>query len=256
MRALIAVSLAAVLAFVAGCGDDSGSSADPADLEGIAWVLTSGQDITPPEGIAISALFQDGRVSGTAACNRYTGGYSLDGESLTIDPAASTRLACADAALSAAEDAYLAALPKVATWATDGADLVLSDSGGTEILRYAAASPVGEWTLVNLNTGSAITGPIQGTEITANFAADGTLSGSASCNTYSAGYTADRGALTVEPAAATQKACVEPEGIMEQEAAYLTGLAKATRYTLDGPNLTLLDDAGKILFVYVSGATA
>jgi heat shock protein HslJ len=37
---------------------------------------------------------EDGRLSGRAACNRYTAGYELGGEGLTIERPAVTRMAC------------------------------------------------------------------------------------------------------------------------------------------------------------------
>lgn len=37
---------------------------------------------------------KDGTVFGSAGCNRFTGGYSVDGDSIKIGPLASTMMAC------------------------------------------------------------------------------------------------------------------------------------------------------------------
>jgi putative lipoprotein len=102
-------------------------------------VLTSGQGISLPPGVAPTATFADGSVSGSTGCNRYNGPYTIDGESLEIGPVASTLMACPPPR-DAIESAYVAALDRVQTWAIDGEELVLSDDEGEELLRYAGPS--------------------------------------------------------------------------------------------------------------------
>jgi len=48
---------------------------------------------------------------------------------------------------------------------------------------------------------------IIGTELTAAFGADGTLTGSASCNAYSAGYEVDGNAISIGLPISTMMAC-------------------------------------------------
>ena len=92
--------------------------------------------------------------------------------------------------------------------------------------------------------------PIAETQMTAEFNS-GALSGSGGCNSYSGAYTAADGAITVSPLAVTMMMCVEPEGVAEQETAYLAALQEAAFYTLDGSQLTLSDADGASLVVYV-----
>ena len=68
---------------------------------------------------------------------------------------------------------------------------------------------------------------IIGTEITAVFAEDGTLSGSAGCNNYTSSYESDDVQIKIGPAASTRMFCAEPEGSMDQESQYLAALLKA-----------------------------
>ncbi len=121
------------------------------------------------------------------------------------------------------------------------------DDDDEEVLRFRQATPVGDWEATAIRTATAVASPLPGTTITARFADDGTLSGSAGCNSYRASYSTDRGTIEIGPAAATKKACATPEGVMEQETAFLESLATAARYRVDGRRLTLLRPDGTIV---------
>ncbi len=239
-----------VLGVAAGCGTDDAGDAGAASFEGRPWVLASG--IPFPQDVAIvrpSATFEGGTVSGSTGCNRYTGPYTVDGDSLELGQIASTMMACPPPA-DAIERAYVAALGKVAEWRSDGDDLVLVDSDGADLLRYAAATPVGSWQVTGLRRGDASTSPLAGTDLTARFGADGSLSGSAGCNTYKSSYTTEKHTIEIAAPAATRKACADPAGVMEQESAYLALLPTAVSYRLDGNVLELLAADGTRLVTY------
>jgi heat shock protein HslJ len=221
-----------------------------APIEGRPWVLASG--IPFPQDVAIvrpSATFESGRVSGSTGCNRYTGGYTLGGEMLALRQVASTLMACVPPADRIERD-FLAALGRVSGWRLDGEELVLLGADGADLLRFTGATPVGTWQMTGLLRGDAFSSPIAGTELTAPFATDGTLDGSSGCNRYRASFTFDRGAITITPGAGTRKACAEPDGVMEQEAAYVSALPASARYRVDGRALELSDANGVRLVVY------
>ncbi len=76
-----------------------------------------------------------------------------------------------------------------------------------------------------------------------------TLTGNAGCNDYNAGYTAatvpgNSNAISVGSISTTQKLC--DDDVMQQEKAYLTDLAAATRYTINFNRLTLTAADGSI----------
>ena len=48
----------------------------------------------------------------------------------------------------------------------------------------------------------------------------------------------------IENGKTTRKMCNEPEGIMEQEGAYLAALASAVAYQIEGDELTLMNADG------------
>ncbi|HEX5939440.1 MAG TPA: META domain-containing protein, partial [Dehalococcoidia bacterium] len=130
-------------------------------------------------------------------------------------------------------------------------ELVLLDGDGEELLRYREASLIGVWEVTAFQTGTALQSPIEGARITASFAEDGTLSGSGGCNTYSATYTTDRGRITITEPATTLAACLEPEGVMDQESAYLAALASTESFRIDGGSLSLLRADGTFVASYV-----
>jgi heat shock protein HslJ len=75
--------------------------------------------------------------------------------------------------------------------------------------------------------------------ITLRFNPDGTLHGSGGCNQYSAAYTVEGELITVESLASTERYCLEPEGVMDQEAEYLARLSNTTRYHVSDDYLVL-----------------
>lgn len=77
----------------------------------------------------------DGRLSGLASCNRYTAGYRLTGEGLMIDPAATTRMACAEALMNQ-ERRFLEILEGVTRFELDTSGaLVLEGKAGSLVAR-------------------------------------------------------------------------------------------------------------------------
>jgi heat shock protein HslJ len=72
-----------------------------------------------------------------------------------------------------------------------------------------------EWELVSLN-GNAL---IEGREVTLRFG-QVSIEGSGGCNTYGGSYTASEDSLRLSGVYWTEMACIEPEGIMEQEQVY------------------------------------
>jgi heat shock protein HslJ len=242
-----------VVGVVAGCGDD-GRSTESAAFEQVPWVLGAGIDVDGWEAVAPSAMFDGGTVGGSTGCNRFTAPDTVDGDALDVGAIASTRMACAPPA-DAVETAYLAALAKVRGWRSEEEGLALLDADGAEVLRYTIATPFGKWQATGLRRGNLIESPIAGTEITSTFGDDGRLVGSAGCNTYSATFTTDRGAIEITPPGATMMACASPGGIMEQESAYLAALPSAVRYRVDGRSLELSSADGKLVASYVRAAT-
>ena len=250
MRLVFALPLLVlVIGVVSGCGgDEDGTGAAP--FEGTPWVLMSSLDVAGVAGAAPSATFADGTVGGATGCNRFSAPYTVDGDSLEIGTIASTQMAC-EPPLDAVERAYVAALAEVTGWSLEFDELTLSDADGGEVLRYTAMKPVGDWVATGFLQVDGFTSPIAGTEITATFGLDGSLSGSAGCNRYTATYETAGGEIKISAPAATRKACAAPAGVMEQEAAYLAALPTAVRFRADGRSLELVSADGSLIASYV-----
>lgn len=80
------------------------------------------------------ALGADGTVSGTSACNSYSGTFDLvHGVMVVGDEIAATAMGCAPE-VARIESMYLETLPLLTTARLEGAELILS--GGTRTLRF------------------------------------------------------------------------------------------------------------------------
>lgn len=210
-------------------------------------------------GTTITAVFgEDGSLSGSAGCNNYTASYTVDGDAITIGPAASTRKMCAEPeGVMEQEMAYLTALSTAATYSIQGDQLELRTADSALVASYqpqTASQLTGvNWELVNYNHNQqAVQGVLLGTQITAVFGEDGQMSGTAGCNNYSAGYSVDGNAITIGPAISTMMFCGDPEGVMEQEMAYLQALPSAATYVVQGDRLDLLAADGTIVAIYAA----
>ncbi|HEX2037528.1 MAG TPA: META domain-containing protein [Chloroflexota bacterium] len=230
-------------------------------LEGAPWTLvfyagSGGQLQSALADPEVTATFQGGRLTGSAGCNSYTATYQLNGERLQLSRPASTRRLCGEPEVMTQESTYLAALERVSRYQIAGAGLVLSDGVGNPLLVYIPQPqrPLQgtTWEAEAYNNGrGGVVSLIAGTSITAQF--DGTrLTGNAGCNQYSAAYETDGTAISVGEPTSTRRACLQPEGVMEQERAYLTALTTARVYRIEGKRLILETEDGARVASYSS----
>jgi heat shock protein HslJ len=97
------------------------------------------------------------------------------------------------------------------------------------------------WRLVTL--GGA--GLVPGTQITATFE-EGQVHGQA-CNSYGGSYKVSGDKLTLSDLYMTEMACLEPQGVMEQERQYLEMLGMAQTFKLSGGQLQVFSAGGEVL---------
>jgi heat shock protein HslJ len=77
------------------------------------------------------------------------------------------------------------------------------------------------------------------------------ISGLAGCNSYSGNYQVDGNQLTFGEIIATEMACQEPQGIMQQEQQYLRALFEdITSYQLTDDKLLMQNEAGETILEY------
>lgn len=241
-KTLVLAACLAGLLSLAACAQ----AASPAEGEitGKVWVLDSLNGAAPVANTTVTAEFnEDGKVGGSGGCNRYSGQYTLSGNSFQLTgPIAPTMMAC-EAPVMEQESAYFQALEAAKSFALKGDQLMLSDAGGQTVITYTAQSQGLEgtsWQAIGYNNGKqAVTSVLVGTELTAQFGADGQLSGSAGCNNYFGPYQIAGEKITIGSLGSTKKLCAEPAGIMEQESQYLVALQSAATYKVEGERLEL-----------------
>jgi heat shock protein HslJ len=95
--------------------------------------------------------------------------------------------------------------------------------------------------------------PIPGTQITASFAPDGSLSGNGGCNNYNGGFTAYDLTLRVSSLSINQAFCGQPDGVDNQEATYISLLQRAARFTISVGQLSIFDSGGNRILTYIVG---
>jgi heat shock protein HslJ/uncharacterized membrane protein len=71
-----------------------GCAGDPLDLLQGDWSVVAIGDSEVPQGVEVTIRIDKDRIGGISGCNRYSGGLTLTGESLTVGPVAMTRIAC------------------------------------------------------------------------------------------------------------------------------------------------------------------
>jgi heat shock protein HslJ len=244
---LALISLVLVACADTGDGTGTGTGTDPDDLVGVVWVLDDASIARlvdeAPTGAQVTLTFEEGQVHGTAACNSYGGSYDAgDDGSLSFEGFAVTEMAC-EPPLMTLESAYLEVLGGVTGFEVD-ATLRLTNGGATlSFSREVPPEPLPlertAWTLSSVYSGDAVTSVMSGTEVTALFGDDGSVSGSGGCNRFSGTYMVDGDALSLSPLASTKMACADH--VMAEERVFLDGMGRVASFTIDGAQLTLLD---------------
>lgn len=253
----------------------------PMALDGTNWIALTYVDANGdpvdvlPEAL-VDITFADGKVNGTAGCNRYFADAQIDGATIVLGPAGATRMACGEA-LDGQETAYLAALDRVAAFTVDDGLLALLDADGAVLATFVeavdAASPENNaspeddataedaveddladtpdlagtvWTWVRFD-GSTDTDSIavgDPSRYTLELLNDGTYALQADCNRAGGDYTLDGSALALEPGPMTLAEC----GPDSHYDTYIRLLGEVTAFAFDGPGLVLETISGTLTF--------
>ena len=107
-------------------------------LEGITWVWE--KSFADNEA---TALFENGRVSGSGGCNSYQGTYEIDQardrNTIKVGPLAATMMMC-DPAIMDQEDEFLSALQAATAYRLEGGNLILEYPRGSLIFYNSGQS--------------------------------------------------------------------------------------------------------------------
>lgn len=231
-------------------------------LEGNVWKLDtfrdrSGQNVSVLPGTRIRIEFRDGQLTGNGSCNNYFGSYTVDGHNIEISERLGiTGILCHPEEVMKQEQDYVGALSESHTFTVENEKLQLADAEGNTVATFSILEPLSllgtPWTVLRYNNGrGGITSVIRDTEITAVFAEDGTLSGFAGCNNYSTTYQTNGNSITISSTfSLSQKLCSAPEGVEQQEGAYLDALVSAATFAIRENQLELRNADGQRVVIY------
>ncbi|MBA7661614.1 hypothetical protein ES703_69634 [subsurface metagenome] len=130
--------------------------------------------------------------------------------------------------------------------------LLLSSMIGLASCSYGSAIEDTDWVLQSYGEFGNLKDVLADTEITAGFvSSEGTVEGSAGCNSYSGSYEVEDSQLSIPgPIAATEMYCMEPEGVMDQEQQYLETLQAAESYSIEDGELQI--NCGDQVLIYTT----
>jgi heat shock protein HslJ len=141
---VLATALAACAA-PATTGVDAPAPAWPDSRWNVVAIADAGGALaTVPAGIGVDLAIDaaGGRASGSAGCNRWSAGATIDGARIAFGPAAASKRYCgAPEGVMAVEGAFLAALGRVAQARSAGGRVQLCAEDGAVLLELERAAP-------------------------------------------------------------------------------------------------------------------
>ena len=234
----------------------------PSDLVGTAWRLVSIDGDSLIEDTTITLAFYGEHVlGGYAGCRAYVATYRAEGDDLNLLTEAMFDAGCSmEDALLEQEAQFMGILaPKADLRLGEGQLEIYGERGG--VLVFEALPQEANRALKGPNWSlQATVGPnpfveepepwpvpnglLGETTITVTF--EGSVArGSGGCNSYGAPYSRRDGALSFEEIVITERDCLDPEGIMEQERHYVDLLGAVSSYQIFGDHLWLETSDGR-----------
>ncbi|NJN80970.1 MAG: META domain-containing protein [Caldilineaceae bacterium] len=255
VRTLLAIGVFALLLAACGSNNDADQAPDPVQdaitatevavelesataLVGTAWqaeYFGSPDDGVPViPGTRLTVNYLVGRYAGSGGCNWFLGVYAVEGPSLRMQTPAMTALACEPVGIVEQEGTFMSSLENVTDYRIEDGKLLAFTVEAQLLLTMVPADEVPvegtPWHLRFAVEDTFSVPPIPGTMITALFEGD-QMSGSAGCNDYSATVAMDEsGNFSVSDVKIGDTVCTDPEGIMDQETAFMTALESTRRY--------------------------
>jgi heat shock protein HslJ len=224
--------------------DASGDTPHDTTWQDTTWILTGPVEV--PRDVEVVMAFDDGNVTGFSGCNRFRGAYVVLGDALQFGPLAGTMMACTDEAM-AVEHEVLRRLGSTARLSVAADSLSLLGADDEVLLQFRAQRSdelKGDWVVTGIHYPDRQAIISTRGELTLTIESE-TIAGNAGCNRFRGQFVVSADGLAVGPLLATRKFCADDEAdggpsTMDQEAALLTALERATGYRLEGSRLTLL----------------
>lgn len=210
-----------------------------------SWLMASGTvdgEVIPLlDDHPITMAFDGGRVTGTAACNSYSGTYRLSGSEISVSDVAMTEMACSPDDVMLAESMYREAITRVDMAALDDG-LTLSGEGVE--LVFTTVEPVSDadltntvWVLDGLVQGDSVSTPVLDSRATIEFFTDGSVLGDTGCRPFSGRYTIAGDEVDITEMASDGHECAAD--LAGQDSHFLTTLGDGFKIGIEGDLLTI-----------------
>jgi len=139
-RAWVLVPVLMFTLVLPACGSDDGGSEtqNPADLEGVSWILTQMTTVggqTQIVDVGVNAQFDGSSINGNSGCNQYNGPYTAQGSQISFGNLAVTKKLCGEPEDST-ETRYLQLLADVGSYRISGRSMSMNDTSGTPVLQF------------------------------------------------------------------------------------------------------------------------
>ena len=145
---------------------DSASTAP--DLSGSAWTMSMPTGAAKATEAVPTMRFDDGRVSGSDGCNRFSGPYSSSSGKLQFAaPRVGTMMACPTEDGARMARVFHEALSATRAYRIEGGKLMLLDAGGAVLMRGGVPTGSGRWDPLPGPGGAGLGGARQGKQIVA-----------------------------------------------------------------------------------------
>jgi heat shock protein HslJ len=246
------VLAAAALLGCSSTGLPTQGASPPPSLNDSAWILASSPGTPLLPAAQPTLRFEGDRATGSDGCNRYSTGFTAANGKLAFGPQrTATQMACPEPASQLARS-FNRVLDDARGYHIEAGSLLLLNASGAT-LATLAPQPQPQtlagtaWQVDAYNNGrEAVVSVVAGTQLTLDFLADGGLRGSGGCNNFNGRFTVTDGKLSIGQVASTRMACMQPEGSMAQEAAFLAALQSATRARREADRLELRSASGAL----------
>lgn len=250
VRATLLMMLAALTTPSFGAAWQATPVSEVPGLPRVVWELRSivgpAETIEVAESMAYTVQFGPRRqLRITADCNRGSGSYRQDGQSIAIGPIRTTRMPCAPGSL---DQQFLTALQGVEQWLFEDDHLLLEDSTGATRLTFSPQLSGVNWEWREFQAGNdRVLKPAKLHRYQIRFLADGLFWWEAACSSGQGTYRVNGASLDVLLMDRDADSC--PESALDRE--FIQVMAEATSHRFEDGNLylSLPADAGVAQFV-------
>jgi len=222
-----------------------------------AFVATSydtwgGGLVEPLRGSSLTlSLLSAGRLEGETGCGSYLGGYSVEGEAISLGVISTDTVSCG-ARRGDEAFGFTQALAAVSRWVASPSGIDLLDEAGqvrVRLERPGETSLAGDWLVERwAGPGGELVEVITGTEASLVLAADSSVSGGTGCRDFRGDYLAEGDRIVIAPIVVVGLPCRDPErALLRQDRRLLELLDKAVAWRRTGDALTLADTSGAVL---------